>query len=215
MGEADDAQAVTRRSEFLQALTTEHFALQGARSATISESAARSSLYMTSLSSAVVALALVGQVSKLGPVFQIFALVILPVVFFLGLVTYARLMQTGVEDAIYENAIVRIHSVYESIDPSQAEFFRQTHVSHAGLAAVGLFRLRWQQFISAAATVAVINSVVGGAFLAIVVANIFKPRDTWIAIVIGAAGTLVFAVVILRHQWRTWMRVSAALPKVG
>jgi len=77
MAEADDAQAARRRSEFLQALTTEHFALQGARSGTISESAARSSLYMTSLSSSVVALALVGQVSKLGEAFHIFALVIL------------------------------------------------------------------------------------------------------------------------------------------
>jgi hypothetical protein len=45
----------------LQALTTEHFTLQTARSATIMESNGRSALFLSTVSSAVVALAFIGQ----------------------------------------------------------------------------------------------------------------------------------------------------------
>ena len=206
----DDPASLRRRAEFMQALTTEHTALQSARSATISESAARSGLYLTTLSSAVVALALVGQVSKFGAAFLTFALAILPVVFFLGLVTYGRLLQTGVEDVIYARAIGRIHRVYEGIDPDQAAYFGQTQIDQVGLRSVGLFNLRWQQFLASAAAIAVVNAVVGGAFIAIVVGATWKTPLA--AIGLGAVASLLLAIVVLRHQWRTWMRVAKALP---
>jgi len=209
----DDAVSSRRRSEFMQAITTEHTALQSARSSTISESAARSGLYLTTLSSAVVALALVGQVSKFGAAFLTFALAILPVVFFLGLVTYGRLLQTGVEDVIYARAIGRIHRVYEGIDPDQAQYFQQTQIDQIGLRAVGLFRLRWQQFLASAAAIAVVNAVVGGAFIAIVAGAIWKVP--LVAIGLGAVASLLLAAAVLRHQWRTWMHVAKTLPLGG
>jgi hypothetical protein len=49
------------REQLLTALTTEHFTLQGARSQTISETSARASVYMLSVSSALVALGFVSQ----------------------------------------------------------------------------------------------------------------------------------------------------------
>jgi hypothetical protein len=210
MAADDDALSSRRRSEFMQALTTEHTALQSARSSTVSESAARSGLYLTTLSSAVVALALVGQVSKFGNAFLIFALAILPVVFLLGLITYGRLLQTGVEDVIYARAIGRIHRVYEGIDPNQAQYFKQTQIDQVGLAAVGLWKLRWQQFLASAAAIAIVNAVVGGAFIAIVAGAVSKSPVA--AIAVGAAASLLLAALVLRHQWRTWMRVAKALP---
>jgi hypothetical protein len=47
----------TRESAFMSALVTEHFVLQSAASTTISEASARASLYVFSLSSALVAIA--------------------------------------------------------------------------------------------------------------------------------------------------------------
>jgi hypothetical protein len=211
MAADDDALSSRRRSEFMQALTTEHTALQSARSSTVSESAARSGLYLTTLSSAVVALALVGQVSKFGNAFLIFALAILPVVFLLGLITYGRLLQTGVEDVIYARAIGRIHRVYEGIDPNQAQYFKQTQIDQVGLAAVGLWKLRWQQFLASAAAIAIVNAVVGGAFIAIITGAVSKSPVA--AIAVGAAASLLLAALVLRHQWRTWMRVAKALPR--
>ncbi len=86
-------------------MTTEHFTLQTARAVVNAEISARLQLYMTTLSSAIIALALVAQVSgALGRAFQAFALVLLPVVYFLGLVTLARLLQAAAEWRTYGQA---------------------------------------------------------------------------------------------------------------
>ena len=54
------------RQERLTALTTEHFTLQGARSQTVSESASRATLYVMAVSSALVGLGFIGQVSEVA-----------------------------------------------------------------------------------------------------------------------------------------------------
>lgn len=200
-----------RDGAFMQALGAEFGMLQSARGATISESSSRSGLYMTTLSSSVVALALVAQASRFGQAFFIFALTVLPVVFFLGITTYYRLLETGVEDVIYARAISKIRDFFSEIEPAESAFFRASGVDQVGLTNLGLWRLRWQQFLSAAATVAIVNSVVGGVFFALTVAYIAVPPP-WVSIGAGAAGALVLAVLFLTHQWRTWMRVAAALP---
>ena len=207
-----DEEQVRRRGEFMQALTTEHTALQSARSATISESASRSALYLTTLSSAVVVMALVVQVSRLGQAFFVFAFAILPVVFFLGVVTFGRLLQTGVEDVIYARAISRIRSLYSAIEPSRADYFAEIGVDQVGLTAMGLFKLRWQQFLAAAATIAVVNAVVGGAFAALAIRGLFAHAGVVLVTLLGAAVALLLAFAFLRYQWRAWMHVAAALP---
>jgi len=196
---------------FMQALGAEFGMLNGARGATISESSSRSSLYMTTLSSSVVALALVAQASRFGEAFFIFALAVFPVVFFLGITTYYRLRETGVEDVIYARAISRIRDFFSEIEPADSAFFHASGVDQIGLRNLGMWRLRWQQFLSAAATVAIVNSVVGGVFFAFAVAYVTTPAP-WVSIGVGAAGALVLAVLFLTHQWRTWMRIAAALP---
>jgi hypothetical protein len=62
----------------LSALTTEHFTLQTARSQTMSESSARASVYVLSLSSALVARGFIAQLDDVGRVFYVFALTVLP-----------------------------------------------------------------------------------------------------------------------------------------
>lgn len=206
---ADDDQDTRRRSEFLQALVTEHFALQSGRSATISESAARSSLYLTTVSSAVVALALAAQVKNLG---TLFALAILPVVFFLGLVTYGRLLQSGVEDTIYATAIGHIRRFYSEIDPARATYFHEVYGDRVGLRAMGLFRRWWQPFLTAAAMVFMVNAVVGGAFVAILIGRLMGP-PAWVAIASGGGTAFLIAAAFNRHQRQAWRRVDLALPE--
>jgi hypothetical protein len=113
----DDSPAV------LTTLTTEHFTLQGARSQAIGESAARSSLYMFSVSSTLVALEFVSQVSAGGELFQLFALTVLPTLFFLGVSTFARLVQSSIEDVRYGRAINRIRHFYMELAGENARYF--------------------------------------------------------------------------------------------
>ena len=200
-----------RVASLMQAVGNQYFMLQSARGGTIAESSSRSSLYLTSLTGAVVGLSFVAQASGLGQTFFVFALAILPVVFFLGVVTYYRTMQTGIEDVIYARAMGRIQAFYSGIDPAHAALFHESSIDQVGLARLGLFKLRWQQFLSSAAVVAIVNSVVGGVFVALVVADATRVAAV-VPIGVGAAAALLIGLVFLRHQWSMWMRVTKALP---
>jgi len=211
MATTSDQTESERSAVLMQALGNQYGMLQSARGATISESSSRSSLYLTSLTGAVVGLSFVAQASRFGDTFFVFALAILPVVFFLGVVTYYRLLQTGVEDVIYARAMSRIQRFYSDIDPAHADLFEDSSVDQVGLTRLGLFALRWQQFLSAAAIISIVNSVVGGVFIALTGAYVFSPPSL-LAIGIGAAAALMIGAGFLRHQWTTWMHVAKALP---
>ena len=68
----------------MSALVTEHFVLQGTSSSTISESGSRVSIYLSALSSGLVA---IGFASASDRALESLAFTILPVVFILGCFT--------------------------------------------------------------------------------------------------------------------------------
>ena len=90
---------VTAGPHTLQILTTEHWSLLATRSLVYTEAMSRTSIFVAALSGAVVALALVAQATDLGNGFIGFALVLLPVVYFLGWATIVRLSQVNHENA--------------------------------------------------------------------------------------------------------------------
>ena len=198
----------------MQALGNQYGRLQSARGGTIAESSSRTSLYLTSLTGAVVALSFVAQASRFSQTFFVFALAVLPVVFFLGVVTYYRVLQTGVEDVIYARAMSKIQRFYGDIDPPHADLFQDTSVDEVGLARLGLFALWWQQFLSSAAVVAIVNSVVGGVFIGLTIAYLLQPLSL-IGVAVGVVAALLIALAFLRHQWVTWMHVAKVLPMSG
>src|SRR5918996_3763625 len=97
--------------------TTEHFNLQTARAATISEANGRASIYLAAVSSNLIALAFVGQMSRLGAAFYAFALILLPVLAFVGVVTFLRLVQSSIEDLAYAHRIALLRSFYLQVSP--------------------------------------------------------------------------------------------------
>src|SRR5215469_11739568 len=82
-------------SQLVSIMTTEHYNLQTGRAMTISEANGRSSLFVGAVSSGLVALAFVGQISHLGTAFFVFSLVVLPTLSFMGLITFERVLQSG------------------------------------------------------------------------------------------------------------------------
>jgi hypothetical protein len=144
----DGPPAGADRQQIMQFMTTEHFTLQTARAVVNAEISARLQLYMTTLSSAIIALALVAQVSgALGRAFETFALVLLPVVYFLGLATLTRLLQAAAEWGTYGHGMNRIRHWYLEVAPEMAPYFvlPATDDPWASLAAVGIRRNNtWQ-----------------------------------------------------------------------
>jgi hypothetical protein len=164
---------------FLSTLTTEHFTLAGARSQTVSEAGTRAALYLGTLSSALIALGFVSQVSGAGELFRVFALIVLPTVFLLGLFTHMRLVESSIEDLIYGRAINRIRHYYLEIAGERARYFVMSGnddirgvLRNMGL---GGQPSRWQLYFTASAAIAVVNSVVGGTAVGFAVGIAFDP----------------------------------------
>jgi hypothetical protein len=97
--------------------STEHFSLQTARALTVSESNGRANVYLAALSSNLIALAFIGQMSRLGVAFYAFALILLPVLAFVGTVTFVRLVQSSVEDIAYAHRIGLVRSYDLRVSP--------------------------------------------------------------------------------------------------
>jgi hypothetical protein len=109
-----------RRAQFL---ATEHWSLLATRSMSWNESFARSSMFLTSLSTATVALALVGSATQFGPEFVTFALVVLSITLFLGVATFIRLSQVNNEDLYWVAGMNRLRGVYARLEPGIEEDF--------------------------------------------------------------------------------------------
>jgi hypothetical protein len=85
---------------------------------TIAEANGRSALYLGTLSSAVIAIAFVGQANELGDSFSLFALLLLPPVFLLGVFSFLRLVQTSIKDMVYALGSFRIRQYFRGLDPA-------------------------------------------------------------------------------------------------
>jgi hypothetical protein len=80
-------------------------------------------MFMSALSFSVVALALVGQASGFGSDFRTFALIVLPVVLFLGIATALRMDTSNYNDLLCIVGMNRIRAAYLEVDPDMQRFF--------------------------------------------------------------------------------------------
>ena len=143
-------------------MTTEHFALQGARSATIAESNGRANMFLAAVSGGLVALGLVATASSLGAAFYGFALVLLPTLAFVGFVTFERTLQSSIEDTEYARRIALLRGYYFGHAPEIALYLLSAPVAERFL----MQRVpgdRWQGFRTRLpCMIAVITAVLAG-----------------------------------------------------
>ena len=106
----------------LQVLATEHWGLLATRSLAWNESFTRAGMFLSALSGAIVALALVAQATEFGGEFSLFALVILPVVLFIGVTTFVRMGTSNNYDAMCVIGMNRIRRAYMEIVPEVEQY---------------------------------------------------------------------------------------------
>jgi hypothetical protein len=195
-------------ARLLTALTTEHFTLAGSRAATTSESAARSSLFLGSVSSALVALGFIASVSGgTSALFRTFALTVLPTLCFLGLVTFVRLLELGTEDFLYGRAINRIRNHYLALAGDDARLFmlRAHDDAYGVLENMGLRPGGYQLYLTNAFAIAVVTGVLAGATLALAV-GVATGAALGICVVLGviaAAATIAGLMRFMRTRYGT------------
>ena len=184
----------------LQILSTEHWSLLASRSLAWGEMFNRASMYLTSLTGAIVALALVAQATEFGEGFRIFGLVVLPVVLFIGLTTLFRMGSTNYHDAMCVIGMNRIRAGYLELAPDLERFFVMGVTDDdPGIQKTMAFAPETPPIVHFLAgspmVVMVINSVLVAAIVAL--AAIQLGADTPLTLLAGAIGFLLMLVLQL------------------
>lgn len=202
----------------LQILATEHWSLLATRSLTYMESLGRVSMFLTILSGAVIALALVAQADRFGPVFITVAIFTLTVVFFTGVATVRRLLMLNRDDYKWVVGMNRLRHGYLALHPElEPNFITSPHDDLQGaLQTLGLDPLSaptlgtvFHGFITLPGMLGVIVASVGASIAGLAAAGFGAP-----AYVVLLAGALAFALSLGGILWsgnRSFRRYGPAI----
>ena len=216
-----------------QLLASEQWGLLATRTMTRNEMFARAGMYLTVLSAATVALALVAQATEFGAEFRLFALLVLPVVLLLGVGTQVRLGDARAEEIWLVVGMNRLRHAYLELAPELEPYFVTGH--HDDVPGVmrtymvGAMRTDGRGarvtpgrlLASTPVLVGVINAVVAGVLAALVAEALGGATAVAVAagVVAGVAHAVVLVAVPLREigrmqrEWRP--RFPGPVPRAG
>jgi hypothetical protein len=192
--------------EFLTALTTEHYMLQGTSSSTTSEGSSRVSIYLSALSSGLVA---IGFSTTSHRALEALAFTVLPVVFILGWFTIVRLTDISVTNIVSQRQMDLITAYYASIYPPAGAYFG----SGAATRRHGVQYGWWSFLFTMASMVIVVNSVVGGATVTLACALVIAAAAP-VPVVAGLTGGLALLAAGLYYEHRRLTPVVLSSPSV-
>jgi hypothetical protein len=189
-------------------LTTEHFTLQGARASTTAESTGRATMFLGSVSGGLIALGLVATATRVGTAFYAFGLVLLPLLAFVGVVSFERTLQSGIEDYGYARRIARLRAYYFDQAPELLPYMLSVSATER-LPVQGLPRSRWQGWRSIAGLVAVITGALAGSAAGLLAA-VASNHSLAAALSAGAAVGIAIVWTLMRRQVAAWTQASSA-----
>src|SRR5215472_11371964 len=105
-----------------QLLATEHWSLLATRSTAQSEVLSRISTFLMLVSSSIVSLALIGQVTRFDGRFTTFALVLLGALVVIGTLAQMRVGNASIEDLANVIGMNRLRAAYVELDPAIEHF---------------------------------------------------------------------------------------------
>jgi hypothetical protein len=195
-----------------QLLAAEHWSLLATRGAVWNEIFSRTGTFLTTLSATTVALSLVVQATGFGSSFRTVAVLVLPLVLFVGLGTFIRLIEADIEDAWLVVGMNRIRHAYVELAP-ELESYLVTgyHDDEAGLLQTYSFRRRVgvsHLVAGSPVVVGVVDASVSGVLAAIVCSAFGVPpwaqvtAGSVVALGVGAALVSVFVRKVRRFLRR-------------
>jgi hypothetical protein len=195
----------------VQLLATEHWSLLATRSAVWNEIFSRTGTFLTVLSATVVALSLVVQATGFDASFRIVALLVLPLVLFVGVGTFIRLVEADIEDAWLVVGMNRLRHAYVELVPEVARYLvTGHHDDEAGLLQTYSFRRRVgvsHLIAGSPVVVGVIDALVSGVLAAIVCDALGGPA--WLRMALGllvALGVGASLVTVFIRKIRRFLR---------
>jgi hypothetical protein len=190
-------------------LAVEHWSLLAARSLIWNEAQSRATVFLSVLSASTIALALLADATGFGAQTTTLALVLLPVVLFLGIAAHGRLVAINREEVDLVLAMNRLRHAYLTIAPALEPYFTSGHHDdEQGLAASylidgrgGLRLRRWGQFLVNTPTIVATVDAALAAAIVVLVARAAEAATT-VAVAAGALGFLVVWTALLSQQRR-------------
>jgi hypothetical protein len=185
-------------------------------------------MFLGAVSGGLIALGLIATATRVGTAFYAFGLVLLPTLAFTGLVTFERVLQSGIEDLRYAQRIALLRGYYLDEAPELTPYLlgvseqRQADLPvplpHAGvkqdrLQVQGLWGGRWQGFRTVAGMVAVITAVLAGSAVGLLTA-IVSAHSLPAALAAGGAAAVAALAALMRYQTSAWKR-SASMPTMS
>ncbi|WP_309129763.1 hypothetical protein [Microbacterium sp.] len=190
------------RAPLNSALGTELFVLQAIAGATISEAGTRATIYLSTLSSGLVAL---GFASGSPVLLATLTFTVLPTIFMLGWFTVVRLVDNSVENITVRRRMKRIREYFASLHPSGPELIG---LDDPRTGELGVRYSRTSFLFTMASMIAAVNAVLGGALVALVLA-IGVEVPTGVAQLAGGVVGLALLTATLTYERR---RIRAASP---
>ncbi len=203
------------RTKLQAALGPEYALLGGLLSTTWSASLTRTSIFLFTLSSAGVALGFAAQAGIDRGYFRDLALVVLPIVLFIGVTTFIRVVQLQRESVVYLTGLNRIRRLMQDGAPGSAPYYvlpRNDDVaaifSGPGTGMPGHApRFRLLNLVSQTqGVVGIVTAAVAAAFAGLAVA----PLGSLAVVILAGAAFLVTLVVLFTYWQRSIAEIVAA-----
>ena len=203
------ADGATPRPGAVAFVTTEHFTLQGARTAAITESTSRATIFIGSVSAGLVALGLIAAATRIGAAFYAFGLILLSTLSFMGFVTCDRVLQSGIEELHYVERIARLRAYYFDFAPELTRYLASVPPSRR-LAILGLRSGYWPAFRTTAGMIGVVTAVLTGSAVGLL-ATIAADHSAVAGFVTGAVVGAAALVALMWFQFSAWAQAHQHL----
>ena len=183
----------------VQILATEHWSLLATRNITYGAIYSRANIFLTVVSAAVVAMALAADATEFGDRFYVFALLVLPIAFFIGVGTYIRLVDARIEDFWLLSGLNRLRHAYLEISPGLEPYFvTGHHDDEEGLSETygpGTENRVLRLIASTSTVVGVIDAVLAGVVGGLVAKVVGAGSE--LSLLVGAVVTSVIVVLLV------------------
>jgi hypothetical protein len=160
------------------------------------------------LSGSIVALALVAQATAFGPEFLVAALVILPVILFIGLATFVRLVAVNGEDVLWVQGMNRLRHAYLELAPDVEPYLVSGwHDDGAGVlrtfgASPTGHPIHHHVFVTTPAVVGTVDAVLGASVSGMVAHHLGLGLN--LSLGLAAATFLIVAGALAAYQLRSF-----------
>jgi hypothetical protein len=164
-------------------------------------------MFIGAVSAGLVALGLMATATQVGRAFYAFGLILLPTLAFVGLMTFERVLQSGLEDLGYASRIAQLRGYYFDNAPELGPYLYSVPPAKR-LVIQGLRGGGFQGFRTVAGMVAVITSVLAGSTAGLLAA-VSSNQSLLIGLVAGGIVGAAALVAMMRYQRSAWQEAAA------